>query len=128
MEILIVLGGFVGLAIVLYIIGWFAELVEYTRLASRFSSDLEALHKRLTAIDIPGIREEFNQVNAATGESLVNLTMPDGRTINICPRCGAPVRATPTRKGIHISCTRKSCYGYMYIETTDKGFAEIRTT
>lgn len=128
MEALIVFGGLFALVIIINIIAWFAELIENTKLASQFSSDLQALDSRLNRINISAMGDEFHKVHNHTRESMGRLVVSDGKTINSCPRCGAPVRVSPSYKGIHISCTKQGCYGSEHLETTDEGFAQIKTT
>jgi len=128
METLIVFGGLFALVIIINIISWFSELIENTKLASQFSSDLQSLDSRLNGINITTMRDEFHKVHNNTHESMGRLVVPDGKTINSCPRCGASVRVSPSYKGIQISCTKQGCYGSEHLETTDEGFAQIKTT
>lgn len=117
MEILIIFGALIGLAILANIFFWFAELIRNMKLGSQFGQDIGILSARLDAVCVEEMTREFDVLRTRTRESIGRLTGPEGRVLNVCPRCGSSMRCRRVGRGVFASCTTQGCLGSMSIST-----------
>jgi len=125
MELLIFILVIAGIIIVFNIFVWFIELIENTKLSLHFGNDIENLSDRLENLQISDAKKEFDAMKSEAVSSMGSLVGPDGKSINICPRCGNTMHAQVSYNGIHVSCSKKHCYYSESIKATDDNLKKL---
>lgn len=79
MEILIIFAVLVGLVIIANIFIWFAELIENTKLGSRYGDEVATLSARLESACVQEMRMDFDSLRVRTCERMGRLIGPDAK-------------------------------------------------
>ena len=122
-----------GIVVLWFVIGtvvgvicWITDATKQRSMVNACSKNLLSFNAKVDALRISEMHDMLEQMKQMGSKNFGVLQSADGETLNICPKCGHSLRASPAWIDAALNCTNFRCHFTSELPPTAKNISTLR--